>query len=96
MGERTDWVWERFAHEGPMIYWANILVAAACLLDYLFSDRTWEIETLAVLIFLINGFTLWNRRQMLRAAYRREAEEMMAAARSEAARAERLKSRGLL
>jgi hypothetical protein len=55
VGDRTDKVWKGFANEGPMIYWANIFVAVACLFDYFFSDRTWEIETLAVLIFLING-----------------------------------------
>jgi hypothetical protein len=96
MGDRTDKVWKGFAHEGPEIYWANILVAAACLFDYFFSDRTWEIETLAVLIVLINGFALWNRRHELNAAYKREAEGITEAARSEAARTERLKSRGLL
>ncbi|NEU95744.1 hypothetical protein [Bradyrhizobium uaiense] len=79
-----------------MIYWANILVAIACLLDYLFSGRTWEIETLAVLIVGINGFALWNRRHQLNEAHKREAEEMIEAARSEAARNERLKSRGLI
>jgi hypothetical protein len=96
MGDRTDKVRKGFAHEGQKIYWANILVTAACLFDYFFSDRTWEIETLAVLIFLINGFALWNRKHELNVAYKREAEDMIELARSEAARAERLKSRGLI
>jgi hypothetical protein len=94
MGDRVDKVWKQFAHEGPLIYWANILVTAACLLDCFFSNRTWEIETLAVLIFLINCFALWNRRYELNSAYKREAEDMVEAAWSEAARTERLKSRG--
>jgi hypothetical protein len=81
MGDRTDKVWERFAYEGTMIYWTNILVTAACLFDYFFSDRAWEIETLAVLIFLINGFALWNRRYELKVAHEREAEDMIEAAR---------------
>jgi hypothetical protein len=93
MGEHSDKVWKRFAHEGPMIYWANILIAAACLFDYFFSDRTWEVETLGVLIFLINGFALWNRKHELSVAYKREREDMIGAARSEAARTERLKSK---
>ncbi|KJC51721.1 hypothetical protein UP09_02200 [Bradyrhizobium sp. LTSP885] len=96
MGDRTDKVWKSFAHEGPMIYWANILVTAACLLDYYFSDRTWEIETLAALIFLINGFALWNRKNELNKAYKLERDDMVEAARSDAARTERLKSRGLI
>jgi hypothetical protein len=96
MGDRTDKMWKGFAHEGPMIYWANILVAAACLFDYLFSDRTWEIETLAVLILLINGFALWNRKHEFSVAHKRETEDMIEAARSETARTERLKSRGLI
>ena len=96
MGDRTDKVWKVFAHEGPMIYWANILVAATCLLDYFFSDRAWEIETLAVLIFLINGFALWSRKHELNVAHKREVEDMIEAARSEAACTERLKSQGLI
>jgi hypothetical protein len=96
MGDRSDKVWKGFVHEGPMIYRANILVTVACLFDYFFSDRTWEIETLAVLILLINGFALWNRMHELNVAYTREAEDMIEAERSEAARTERLKSRGLL
>jgi hypothetical protein len=96
MGDRTDKVWKGFAHEGPMIYWANIFVTAACLFDYYFSGRSWEIETLAVLILLINGFALWNRKHELNAAYKREAEDMIEAARSEAARTERLKAQGLI
>jgi hypothetical protein len=67
----------------------------ACSIIF-FSYRTWEIETLAVLIFLINGFALWNRKHELSAAHKREAEDVIEAARSEAARTERLKSRGLL
>jgi hypothetical protein len=55
-----------------------------------------EVETLAVLIFLINGFALCNRKHELDVAYKREAEDMIELARSEAARAERLKSRGLI
>jgi hypothetical protein len=88
MGDRTEKVWERFAHEGPIIYWANILVTIACLFDYLFSDRPWEIETLAVLIFLINGFALWNRSHELKAAHKREVEDMIVSAKNEAARTE--------
>jgi hypothetical protein len=79
-----------------MYYWANILVTVACLLDYFFSDRTWEIEMLAALVFLINGFALWNRKHEMDVAYKREAEDMIELARSEAARTERLKSRGLI
>ena len=96
MGERTEKVWARFAHEGPMIYWANIFVSAACLFDYFFSDRAWEIETLAILVVLINGFALWSRKHELEVAHKREVEDMIDAARSEAARTERLISRGLI
>jgi hypothetical protein len=96
MGDRADKVWKGFAHEGPMIYWANILVTVACLFDYLFSYRTWEIETLAVIILLINGFALWNRKHELSKAHKLEMEDMIEAARSEAARTERLKSQGLI
>jgi len=96
MGDRADEVWKHFAHEGPMIYWANIFVTTACLLDYFLSDRSWEIETLAVLIFAINGIALWNRKRELSLAYKREMEDMIEVTRSEAARTERLKSRGLI
>ncbi len=96
MGDRTDKVWKGFAHEGPMIYWANLLVTATCLFDYFFSDRTWEIETLAILIFLINGFALWNRKHELNVAYKREAEDMIELARSEAERDKRLNLADLL
>jgi hypothetical protein len=46
--------------------------------------------------FIINGFALWNRKHELNEAQKREAEDLIEAARSDGARAERLKSRGLL
>ncbi len=61
----------------PLICWANIAIAAACVFDFYFSDRPWAIDALAILIFLLNGFALWERRQTIKKALRRELDERL-------------------
>lgn len=95
MGMHTDkFLRDRADHLQWCVY-ANLLVVVACLADYFIFDHPYALETLAILIVLINGFALWQQRHDLNEARNRDLEEETHEARVETARDARLKSRGL-
>jgi hypothetical protein len=95
MGKHADkFLKDRAGHLQLCLY-ANAAVVVACLADYLFFGHPYALETLAVLVILINGFAIWQQRNGLNQARTRDLEDQIEEARAEAARDAHLKSRGL-
>lgn len=95
MGKYTDKFLEDRADHLQLCVYANLAVVIACFADYLFLGHPYALETLAVLVILINGFALWQQRHDLNEARKRDLETEQEEIRVEAARDARLKSRGL-
>jgi hypothetical protein len=94
MGKHTEKVLAGRADDLRLCVYANLAVVVACLADYLIFEHPYALETLAVLVVLINGWVLWQQHHDLTEARKRDLEDMMHDARVEAARDVRLKSRG--
>ena len=89
MGDLVEGARRRAGNNSPTVYIANIAVTAACLFDYFVQGRPWALETLAILVVLINGFALMDRRSTEREAVQREEENAAEEIRASIAREKR-------
>jgi len=95
MGKHADKFLQGRADQMRMYLYANLAVVGACLADYLFLGHPYALETLVILVVLVNGFALWQQNHDLNDARKRDLEDETEAAQNEAAREARLKSRNL-
>jgi hypothetical protein len=94
MGKHTDKFLANRADQLRLCVYANLAVVGACLADYVLFKHPYVLETLAVLVVLINGFAIWQQRHDFNEARERDLEDEIGKERADDARNERLRLRG--
>ncbi len=93
MGKHTDKFLANRADQLRLCVYANLAVVGACLADYVLFKHPYVLETLAVLVGLINGFAIWQQRYDFNEARERDLDEEIGKERADDARNERLRLR---